>query len=116
MHDSKQRQRRTAAQMFPLIEQYLARADDLTQTAFCKQEQLPDAVFYYWLKRYKNQHDSVADATLPAEPTRSASRFLAVDLPVAGAAVSAVCEIEFPNGVRARFTNAADAISVLERL
>ena len=105
MHDSKQTRRRTAAQMFPLIEQYLALANDLTQKAFCEREQLPRAVFHYWLKQYKNQQEPV----LRAAPKTSTNRFLAVHLPVAGAAVPAACEIEFPNGVRARFANAADA-------
>lgn len=48
--------------------------------------------FYYWLKQYKKQQKPVSRA----EPTISANRFLAVQLPVAGAAVPAACELEFP--------------------
>lgn len=40
-------------QMFNYIDQW--RQGDLTQKAFCHQENLPYHIFHYWYKRYRNK-------------------------------------------------------------
>ena len=107
MSDSNRVRRRNAAEMFPLIEQYLR--DEVTRKAFCEREHVPLTVFQYWLKKYWNCERSPQSASKPG----FAKRFLPISLP---AASPAACEIHFPNGVYARFAHAADASALLERL
>lgn len=47
------RRRRTAAEMFPLIEQYLGRS--ITQKSFCAEHDLSLGVLTYWLAKYRRE-------------------------------------------------------------
>ena len=77
-------------QMFKIIEQW--QQSSLTQNVFCQQQSIKYHVFYYWYKRYREQH---------AESQSNTPSF--VKLQVAKAASSGSVEIYFPGGVRLVF-------------
>ena len=83
------RSQRSAQQMFPLVEAYLAGSQ--TQKVFCAEHHLSTAVLNYWLKKYRGQHDegpTAAFVEVRPEPAGPAEAFL---------------EICYPHGVRLRF-------------
>lgn len=87
--------RRRAGEMFPVIARYLE--SDLTQEAFCRQENLAIHVFHYWLKKYRQQQK-------PAKPDAPGSpAFLPIQLAGVSAHGPSACEIALPNGIVVRF-------------
>lgn len=48
--------RRTADQMFPLVERY--QSSGQTQKSFCEQEGINMGTFQYWLRKYREQNSS----------------------------------------------------------
>lgn len=47
---------RTSAEMFPLIRQW--EASDLNQREFCVRHGIKPHIFWYWLRRYRDQQES----------------------------------------------------------
>ena len=90
--------RKTAALMFPLIEKYLN--SQLSQKAFCQQQNLSFAVFGYWLKKYRKAHRPAPAAR--KQPAHEA--FIPVRVIPPGHTTSCACELVFPNGVTLRFS------------
>jgi len=80
--------RRSAEEMFPLIEQYLSRPEK--QDDFCRAHDLPKAVFAYWLRRYRSSQAKEEEGfveLLSSSDTSSSFPGL---------------EVEYPNGVKIR--------------
>ncbi len=77
-------------QIFGQIEQW--KQSDLTQRAFCSQNNIPYHVFHYWYKRYR-------DAGV--ETNNRASSFIKLELPPP--AMYAHCELILPDGKRLLF-------------
>ena len=53
--------KRTAADMYPLIEQYLNRPQSMTRSSFCEQHGLSFASFRYWYRRYTRNETETAE-------------------------------------------------------
>ncbi len=81
------RKRRSAGDMFPLIEQYLGSGQK--QDDFCQAHDLPKSVFVYWLGRYRAVPDSSTEGFVEVVPAER------------GTAVAGI-ELEYPNGVKIR--------------
>ena len=79
--------RRTATEMFPLIEQYLRRS--VTQKTFCTEHDLPQSVLTYWLAKYRRHQSG-----------ESTSAFIEITPPPP--TETALLEIIYPHGVRLR--------------
>jgi hypothetical protein len=77
---------RSKANMYPLIQAY--EDGELTQKAFCQTHQLPNCVFQYWLRKYREEEDSV-NADDPG--------FIHLDVR-GGMASSRTIEIRYPDG------------------
>ena len=90
--------RKTTAIMFPLIEKYLN--SQLSQKAFCQQQNLSFAVFGYWLKKYRKARHS---SPLVVKNSTQAA-FVPIHVPPPAPAAQSVCELVFPNGVTLRFS------------
>ena len=94
------RSRRRQSDMFPMISCYLG--SNLTQQAFCHQENLTLPVFGYWLKKYRqHHHQGTGDAQHPG------AAFIPIQLSQtatpSSAPGAAACEIVLPNGIVVRF-------------
>lgn len=90
--------RKTTAIMFPLIEKYLD--SQLSQKAFCQQQNLSFAVFGYWLKKYRKAHrPAPAVAKQAARPA-----FVPLHVTPSDRRNQNTCELVFPNGVMLRFS------------
>ena len=76
--------RRTAEEMFPLVEYYLQGRQSLQ--AFCVEHAISASQFYYWRRKYRQKPQGEG--------------FIEVGLPAAGE--RAVMEIVYPGGVRLR--------------
>lgn len=76
--------RRTAEEMFPLVEQYLQGRQSLK--AFCAEHAISASQLYYWRRKYRKQPQGEA--------------FIRLAPPAAGE--RAVLEIVYPGGVRLR--------------
>ena len=74
--------------MFELIEEWKQSGE--SQTVFCKNKHLSFHIFYYWLRRYKDQ----------LRPATTGKAFIPVTIPVNGKASGNGIEINYPNGVR----------------
>lgn len=84
--------RRTAREMFPLIERYLE--SQMTQKTFSAEHGLSVAVLGYWLAKYRKQTAAAAGPETGA--------FLEL-LPRSTPAEQALLEVVYPHGVRLRF-------------
>lgn len=73
--------------MFEMIEQW--QQSGLTKKAYCLQQSIKHHSFYYWYKRYRQQH---------AQADGNSSSFIKLQLekPV----ISGSAEIHFPGGIR----------------
>ena len=80
-------------QMFALIEK--SQKSQLSQIAFCRQEDLPLSTFTYWLKKYR-QFKQTAGATQDFIPLQTD------EMPLQEQRNR--CEIEFPDGVIIRIS------------
>lgn len=80
--------RKTAREMFPLVEQWLESGEK--QLDFCAAHDLTVATLGYWLKKYRNQN---------AAGPRS-GKF--VSLTVSPSSTRGEIEISYPNGVKIR--------------
>lgn len=87
--------KRTADQMYPIVEGYLA--CDLTQEAFCMQEEISIAVLNYWLKKYRTEQGEAS--------------FIEIKPTAAGC-----LEIAYPNGIRLCFDRLVPAAYLRELL
>jgi hypothetical protein len=85
--------KRTAAEMYPLVESYLA--SDLTQEHYCQQEGFSIAVLNYWLKKYRNEHGG--PSFIEIEPTPAGC-----------------IELTYPNGIRLSFDRLVPAAYLRE--
>lgn len=94
------RSMRTAAEMFPLVEAYLAR--EQTKKAFCARHAVPESVLTYWVSKYRRDRAAERDAFLEITP-------------ISAPEDRALMEVQFPNGVRLRLFSAI-APGYLERL
>ena len=88
--------KRTAEQMYPVVEAYLA--SDLTQEIFCQYEGFSTAVLNYWLKKYRNEHGRTSFVEI--QP----------------AASSGCLELVYPNGIRLSFDRLVPAAYLRELL
>lgn len=88
-------QRRTDSDMFPIIKRYLE--SNQTQSDFCQQENLPQHVFLYWLRKYRRQHQTTS---LSATHRQA---FLPIHITGKPAASATACEILLPTGIVVRF-------------
>lgn len=79
--------RKSADEMFPLVEQYLD--GDLSRKAFCDKHGLSLAVLNYWIARYRR------------EKTRQPGAFQEIT-PAPSSLDQALIEIIYPHGVRLR--------------
>lgn len=79
---------RRASEMFPLIQEW--EDSGLSQKAFCNAHEIKPHVFWYWLRRYRDQGPLV---------NRESSGFVSVqkDRP---SAESVMAEIIYPDGTR----------------
>ena len=77
-------------QMFDMIKQW--QQSGLSKKAYCQQQSVKHHSFYYWYKRYRQQH--------PDMDNKSSSFVkLKVEMP----SVTASVEIYFPGGIRLLF-------------
>jgi len=77
---------RRSEEMFPLIESYESRS--VTQTAFCAEHGLSQAVLNYWLAKYRREAES-SNAFLEIRPVETAPEH-------------PLLEVCYPTGVRLR--------------
>ena len=77
-------------QMFDMIEQW--QQSGLTKKAYCDQQSIKHHTFYYWYKRYRQQH---ADIDIKS------SSFVKLQIEKSPATPSV--EIHFPGGIRLLF-------------
>ncbi len=77
--------RRTAQQMYPLVESYLEA--HTTQKAFCQEHRISVPVLNYWLAKYRREAPQKQDAFIEILPQ---------------AAQQALLEVVYPNGVHLR--------------
>ena len=89
--------KRTADQMYPVVEAYLA--SDLTQEAFCMQEEISTAVLNYWLKKYRRAHGETPPSFVEIKPEGGGC-----------------LEIAYPNGIRLCFDRLVPAAYLREIL
>lgn len=94
--ESIARSRRSAREMFPLVEQWLKTREN--QKDFCSFHCLPVAVFSYWLKKYREQNASLA----PSEENKFAALVIRPES-------SSGPVVEFPNGVKIRLSSGTPA-------
>ena len=85
--------------MYPLIEEWLS--SSVRQRDFCSMYQLPLAVFGYWLRKYRDDQQPVAEAEGAFVELKSE------DLPFG-------LVLEYPNGVRLELESGASADYVRE--
>ena len=85
--------RRSSAEMFPLIEQYLS--SELGRASFCESVGLSLPVFSYWYSKYQKAHRS-----------GSSSGFVPLQIHGSGGAVLEVC---LPGGSVLRFMSYPEA-------
>ena len=84
-----------ALQMHGIIEKYLA--SQLSQKAFCDQEQIAITTFQYWLQHYrKHTHHSAPQAPNPAP-------FIPLKIKPTAVSAPSACRLEFSNGTRLSF-------------
>ena len=81
---------RTEEAMFPLVEQW--QSSGQTQKAFCGEHDISVSVFAYWLRRYRDQQDSLDAGQAGFVPVR-----MDVSAPAA-------LEVALPSGAVLRFT------------
>ncbi len=77
-------------QMFEMIEQW--QQSGLTKKAYCEQQSIKHHSFYYWYKRYRQQHPDIDN---------NSSSF--VKLQIEKSPVATSVEIYFPGGIRLLF-------------
>jgi len=77
-------------QMFDMIEQW--QQSGLTKKAYCDQQSIKHHTFYYWYKRYPQQH---------ADTDNKSSSFVKLQIEKSTATPSV--EICFPGGIRVLF-------------
>ena len=87
--------KRTSAQMYPVVEAYLA--SDQTQDAFSQEEGISVAMLNYWLKKYRSEHGGTPFVEI--KPT-----------------AVACLELVYPNGIRLCFDRLAPAAYLRELL
>lgn len=79
--------RRTALQMYPLVEAYLER--DQTQKAFCAEHGISTSILCYWLAKYRRQAADKPEAFIEIIPSAPPTQ-------------QALVEVVYPHGVRLR--------------
>ena len=83
-------------QMFDMIEQW--QQSGLTKKAYCNQQSIKHHTFYYWYKRYRQQH---------ADTDNKSSSFVKLQIEKSQATPSV--EIHFPGGIRLLFHDAVSS-------
>jgi len=78
--------RRTSAEMYPLIETFLASGQ--SQKTFCSDYHLSEAVLNYWLSKYRREQDNSSEAFVAVNPEPVDAVFM---------------ELVYPSGVHLRF-------------
>jgi len=92
--------RKTAQQMFPLVETYLQ--GHKTQKAFCAEHNISTSRLCYWLAKYRRATTEQPGAFIEITPPRPAAE-------------AALLEVVYPHGVRLRLFAPAEP-AYLERL
>ncbi|MEL6661168.1 MAG: hypothetical protein AAFR36_32275 [Bacteroidota bacterium] len=85
------RSRRSAAQMYPLVELY--QSSNVSPKVFCESEGIPVSALMYWQKKYRASHlaqGSASSGFVPVEVVESSSS-------------SPVLELVLPSGARLVF-------------
>jgi len=105
----KKANRRTSAQMYPLVEQW--QNSKYSKSEFCSEHEMNIHTFTYWIQKYQN------DQSTDAKNTASTDSFisLAVSSP---AATSTPSFVRYPNGVELHLLDlpSASTLSVLLKL
>ncbi len=83
-------------QMFEMIEQW--KQSGLTQKVFCERQAIKHHSFYYWYKRYSQQHPDII---------LKSSSF--VKLQIEKTSGTPLAEVHFPDGIRLLFHEAVSA-------
>lgn len=91
---------RTEAEMFPLVEAYLAREG--TKRVFCAERAVPESVLTYWVAKYNRSRSGGAGTFVQITPSVTADD-------------RALMEVVFPHGVRLRLFSPI-AAAYLEQL
>ena len=99
--ESIARSRRSAREMFPLIEQWLDQGG--SQKDFCAFHRLPLAVFSYWLKKYRSREQEALDS--------GEQKFAALSI---RDSASSGPVVEFPDGVKVRLAGGVSAAYLRE--
>lgn len=89
--DRPQTKTRSAAEMFPLIQRW--ERSGLRQKEFCIQQGIKPSVFWYWLRRYREEGQPAAEG---------APGFVSIEMD-APAIESALVEVIYPDGTRLVF-------------
>jgi predicted acetyltransferase len=84
----RKRKQENKIEMLQFIEEWKQSGE--SQTTFCKNKKLSFHIFYYWLRRYKDQ----------SRPATTRKAFIPVTIPVNEMTSSNEIEIYYPNGVR----------------
>ncbi|UZR99480.1 IS66 family insertion sequence element accessory protein TnpA [Chondrinema litorale] len=87
----------TSKEMFPVVEDWLSSGS--TQKAYSLQHNLPLHILPYWVSRYKKLKSESA-------PKEKSAKFIAVNYEKP---MLQGVEIEFPNGIILRFSQAVSA-------
>ncbi len=88
------RSRRSSKEMYPLVEQWLETREN--QSVFCAIHKIPQAVFSYWLKKYRDENSN----------DQGGKRFVALSVKPSP---FADFEVEYPNGVTIRISSGVQA-------
>lgn len=80
---------RSASEMFPLIQEW--EGSGLSQKAFCNHQGIKPHVFWYWLRRYREQQGALVDQERPG--------FVSVEMDQVPAE-SVLAEVIYPDGTR----------------
>jgi transposase-like protein len=76
--------RRTAEEMFPIVESW--QHSGLSKKTFCKEHGIIKSVFFYWCRRYREEHEPGGFVSLTTGGPLSFTQ-------------SHYMEIQYPNGV-----------------
>ena len=82
---------RNAAEMFPLIEEW--EGSDLKQKDFCAHHRIKPHIFWYWLRRYREEGQAAP---------KEAQGFVSLEMEVKPVA-SVLAEVIYPDGTRLVF-------------
>lgn len=86
---SMKQRKRTSEEMYPLVEAYLGVRGRITIKEFSSSHGISEAVFTYWLIKYRRQ-------------MATREEFVEITPPSGGEAAHPLVELLYPNGIRVR--------------